>query len=41
MAKPAPATGAELKQACVKFVETQQKDAKRIVKYILVTTDAR
>ncbi len=41
MAKPAPATDAELKQAYAKFVETQQKDAKRIVKHILITTDAR
>ncbi len=30
MAKPAPATDAELKQAYAKFVETQQKDAKRM-----------
>ncbi len=41
MAKPAPATDAELKQAYAKFVETQQKDAKRVVKHILITTDAR
>ncbi|MFW1646647.1 SurA N-terminal domain-containing protein [Acinetobacter nosocomialis] len=41
MAKPAPATDAELKQAYAKFVETQQKNAKRVVKHILITTDAR
>ncbi|MBE2171501.1 SurA N-terminal domain-containing protein [Acinetobacter oleivorans] len=41
MAKPAPATEAELQQAYSKFVETQKKDAKRTVKHILITTDAR
>ena len=41
MAKPAPATEAELQQAYAKFVETQKKDAKRTVKHILITTDAR
>ncbi|MBJ9935992.1 SurA N-terminal domain-containing protein [Acinetobacter pittii] len=41
IAKPAPATEAELQQAYAKFVETQKKDAKRTVKHILITTDAR
>ncbi len=37
----APVTDAELQQAYKAFVEKQQKDAKRDVKHILITTDAR
>mgnify|MGYP000190350379 FL=1 len=34
-------TEADLQQAYKAFVEKQQKDAKREVKHILITTDAR
>ncbi|RKG35455.1 peptidylprolyl isomerase [Acinetobacter guerrae] len=37
----APVTDAELQQAYKAFVEKQQKDAKRDIKHILITTDAR
>ncbi len=42
VAKPnTQVTDAELKQAYAQFVETQNKDAKREVKHILITTDTR
>lgn len=38
---PAAVTEAELQQAYNAFVETQKKDAKRLVKHILITADGR
>lgn len=40
-AAPAAVTEAELQQAYNAFIETQKKDAKRLVKHILITADNR